>query len=134
MLSSAAYGNGILHSEQKILAEIYVSIICTHMVTHMVDFCRPSHISCIANAMVKYRIAGFCHEDFNVVPHRIHNIKIRYIFYLVIFYHVRFCNCLVLCLYFSISLRSKWGLFQTLKEHYLMHKSIQNSTFSAISI
>ena len=56
MLSSAAYGNGILHSEQKILAKIYVSIICTHMVTHMVDFCRPSHISCIANAMVKYAI------------------------------------------------------------------------------
>ena len=47
--------------------------------------------------------------------------------YLVTFYHVRFCNCLVLCLYFSISLRSKWDLFQTLKEHYLMHKSIRNS-------
>ena len=48
-----------------------------------------------------YRIAGFCHEDFNVASHGIRNIKIRYIFYLVTFYHVtfyhvRFCNCLVL--------------------------------------
>ena len=50
-----------------------------------------------------YRIAGFCHEDFNVASHGICNIKIRYIFYLVTFYHVRFCNCLVLCLYFSVS-------------------------------
>ena len=53
-------------------------------------------------------------------------------FYLVTFYHVRFCNCLVLCLYFSISLKSKWSLFQTLKEHYLMHESIQNFIVSAI--
>ena len=55
-------------------------------------------------------------------------------FYLVTFYHVRFYNCLVLRLYFSISLKSKWGLFQTLKEHYLMHESIQNSIVSAIGI
>ena len=27
-----------------------------------------------------YRIAGFCHEDFNVAFHGIRNIKIRYIF------------------------------------------------------
>ena len=27
-----------------------------------------------------YRIAGFCHENFNVASHRICNIKIRYIF------------------------------------------------------
>ena len=26
-----------------------------------------------------YRIAGFCHEDFNVASHGIRNIKIRYI-------------------------------------------------------
>ena len=81
-----------------------------------------------------YRIASFCHEDFNVASHGIRNIKIRYIFYLVSFYHVRFCNCLVLCLYFSISLRSKWGLFQTLKQHYLMHESIRKSVVSAIGI
>ena len=81
-----------------------------------------------------YRIAGFCHEDFNVASHRIRNNKIRYIFYLVTFYHVRFCNCLVLCLYFSISLRSKWDLFQTLKQHYLMHESIRNSVVSASGI
>ena len=31
----------------------------------------------------EYRIAGFCHEDFNVASHGIRNIKIRYIFYLV---------------------------------------------------
>ena len=31
----------------------------------------------------QYHITGFCHEDFNVVSHRIRNIKIRYIFYLV---------------------------------------------------
>ena len=37
-------------------------------------------------------------------------------FYLVTFYHVRFCNCLVLCLYFSISLKSMWSLFKTLHE------------------
>ena len=54
-------------------------------------------------------------------------------FYLVTFYHVRFCNCLVLCLYFNISLRSKWDLFQTLKEHYLMHKSIQNPLFRQLA-
>ena len=29
------------------------------------------------------RIAGFCHEDFNVASHGICNIKIHYIFYLV---------------------------------------------------
>ena len=81
-----------------------------------------------------YCIAGFCHEDFNVASHGIRNIKIHYIFYLVTFYHVRFCNCIVLCLYFSISLKSKWGLFQTLKEQYLMHKSIRNSVVSAIGI
>ena len=81
-----------------------------------------------------YRIAGFCHEDFNVASHGIRNIKIHYMFHLVTFYHVRFCNCLVLCLYFSISLRSKWGLFQTLKQHYLMHESIRNSVVSAIGI
>ena len=45
-----------------------------------------------------YRIAGFCREDFNVASHGIRNIKIRYIFYLVTFYHMRFCNSLVLCL------------------------------------
>ena len=27
-----------------------------------------------------YRIAGFCHEDFNIVSHGIRNIKIRHIF------------------------------------------------------
>ena len=70
---------------------------------------------------------GFCHEDFNVVSHGICNIKIRHIFYLVTFYHVRLCNCLVLCLYCSISLRSKLGLFQTQKKHYVMHESIRNS-------
>ena len=35
-----------------------------------------------------YRIADFCHEDFNVASHRIRIIKIRYIFHLVSFYHV----------------------------------------------
>ena len=80
--------------------------------------CNPPHFCAI------YCIAGFCYEDFNVASHGIRNIKIRYICYLVTFYHVRFCNCLVLCLYFSISLKSKWGLLQTLKEHYLMHESI----------
>ena len=79
-------------------------------------------------------IACFCHEDFNVPSHGIRNIKIRYIFYLMTFYHVRFCSCLMLCLYLSISLRSKWGLFQTLKEHYLMHESIRNLIVSAIGI
>ena len=39
-LSSAAYRNGISHSEQKTLAEIQLGVINTHMV----DFCRPSHI------------------------------------------------------------------------------------------
>ena len=80
-----------------------------------------------------YRIAGFCNEYFNVASHGIRNIKIHYIFLSRNFYdHVRFCNCLVLCLYFSISLKSKWGLFQALKEHYLLHESIQNSIVSAI--
>ena len=55
---------------------------------------------------VKYRIAGFCCDDFNVTSHGIRNIKIRYIFYLVtLIYHMRFCDCLMLCrLYFSTSL------------------------------
>ena len=82
----------------------------------------------------KYGIAFFCNEDFIVESYAIRNIKICYIFYLLTFYHVRFCNCLVLCLYLSISLRSKWGLFQILKQHYLMHESIRNSIVSAIGI
>ena len=39
-LSSAAYRNGIVHSERKILAKIHLGVICAHMV----DFCRPGHI------------------------------------------------------------------------------------------
>ena len=45
MLSSAVYGNGILYSEQKILTEIQLDVICVHMsifagpVTNT-DFCE----------------------------------------------------------------------------------------------
>ena len=79
---------------------------------------------------------GFCHKDFNVASHEIRNIKICYIFYLVTFYHMRFCNCLMLCLYFSISLRSKcMGFLPNPKGTLsIMHKSIQNSIVSAIGI
>ena len=38
-IPSAACGNRILHSEQKIVAKVYLGVICTHMVS----FCRPSH-------------------------------------------------------------------------------------------
>ena len=54
-------------------------------------------------------------------------------FFISCLYHVRFCNCLTLCLYFSISLRSKWGLFQTLKEHYLMHSPYEISLFRQLA-
>ena len=40
MLSSVAYGIGILCFEQKILAKIQLSVICVHIV----DFCWPDHI------------------------------------------------------------------------------------------
>ena len=39
-LSSEIYGSAIPHSELKILAKIYLGVICTHMV----DYCRPGHI------------------------------------------------------------------------------------------
>ena len=39
-LSSEIYGNGIPHSELKILAIIQLSVICAHMI----DFRRPGHI------------------------------------------------------------------------------------------
>ena len=106
----------------------------------LLSLCAPHRPKCFPMPLnlkttgAAYRIAGFCHEDFNVASHGIRNIKIRYIFYLVTIYHVRFCNCLVLCLYFSISLRSKWGLFQTLKQHYLMHESVRNTVVLAIGI
>ena len=38
-LSSAAYGNGIVRSERKILAKIELGVICAHMV----DFRRRGH-------------------------------------------------------------------------------------------
>ena len=38
-LSSAAYRNGKMHSEWKILANIELSVICAQMV----DFCRSGH-------------------------------------------------------------------------------------------
>ena len=41
------------------------------------------HSSVMIDNKIVYRIAGFCHEDFNVASHGICNIKIRYIFYLV---------------------------------------------------
>ena len=50
---------------------------------HYRDSLRPSIY------LIIYRIAGFCREDFNVASHGIRNIKIRYIFYLVTFYHKR---------------------------------------------
>ena len=108
----------------------------THTLTRIWFIFKPGACQPLAGAYLVsyYRIVGFCHEDFNVASHGIRNIKIHYISYLVTFYHVRFCNWLVLCLYFSISLKSKWGLFQTLKEHYLMHESIRNSIVSAIGI
>ena len=34
----------------------------------------------VLHTKIVYRIAGFCHKDFNVASHGIHNIKIRYIF------------------------------------------------------
>ena len=39
-LSYEIYGNGITHSELKIIVKIYLSVICTYMV----DFRRPGHI------------------------------------------------------------------------------------------
>ena len=85
--------------------------------------------------LYKYRIASFCHKDFNVVSHGIRNLKIRYIFisWLFITWDFVTASCYI-SLYFSISLRSKWGLFQTLKEHYLMHESIRNFIVLAIGI
>ena len=40
----------------------------------------------------------------------------------------------MLRLYFSILLKSMWGLFKTLKDHYLMYESIRNSIVSAIGM
>ena len=105
---------------------LLVSVLLLHS---LLSFSNSNFLYSYILLYIEYHIAGFCLKDFNVASHRIRNIKIHYIFY-----HVRFCNCLVLCLYFSISLRSKWGLFQTLKEHYLMHESIQNSNVLAIVI
>ena len=96
---------------------------CIYIVTYCIWFWVWNVILCST-----YCTVGFCHQEFNDASHRILNIKTHYIFHLMTFHHVRFCNCLVLYLYFSISLRSKWGLFQTLKEHYLMHESTQNSS------
>ena len=99
-----------------------------------VDFTVASKINSSKCYYCTYCIAGFCHEDFNVTSHGIHNIKINYIIYLVAFYHVRFCNCLMLCLYFSILLRSKWGHFQTPKEHYLMLSPYEISLFRQLAV
>ena len=53
-LSYAAYRNGILHSECKILAKIELGVICTHMV----DFRRPHHIYTYMTRDVKPEFQG----------------------------------------------------------------------------
>ena len=53
-LSYAAYGNGILHSEHKILAKTYLGVICAHMV----NFCRPGHIYTYMTRDVKPEFQG----------------------------------------------------------------------------
>ena len=65
----------------------------------------------ITHQFLNYRIAGFVTRTLMSRLKESATLK-SVTFYLVTFYHVRFCNCLVLCLYFSISLRSKWGLFE----------------------
>ena len=75
---------------------------------------------------MQYRIAGFCRDDFNVASHGIRNIKIRYIFNLVTFYHVKFCDCLVLCRFQYFA----WGLFQTLKGSNVIPSAAINSANS----
>ena len=38
-LSSAAYGNGILHYEWKIFVKIWLNVVCAHMVEGLVTYC-----------------------------------------------------------------------------------------------
>ena len=49
-LSSEAYENEILHSEQKILAKMQLGVIWAHMV----NFCRPGHILSQHNWWIAY--------------------------------------------------------------------------------
>ena len=60
--SSAAYGNGIVRSERKILAKIYLGVICAHMG----DFHRPGHVywECLMNLMNLGQIVNL--KPFNI--------------------------------------------------------------------
>ena len=72
-LSSAVYGNEILHWEQKILAKILLSAVCTHMV----NVCRSGRILpiiIIQNSLLHFIVTKWLSHVVRMPDHLFFNI------------------------------------------------------------
>ena len=79
-LSSAAYRNGILHSERKILSQIQLDVICAHMV----DFHMPSHIILSSLCLPALLLAYVCVSQTMIAAILcVHALYYKYPFYRV---------------------------------------------------